>query len=136
MSRSEPVIQENDPYVLIACGCLNMSIICARPQCFGISIKNECGCCLHECCYMHSDPMTCFDKDHDHIMRIGCICDSCTIKYPKVICKHRCHTCCSILSCSIPSDMEVPCMGACCFCLCYPTWAHCYRISQVNESIN
>jgi hypothetical protein len=122
----------DEQYICCGLGCFNMTIFTNCQHSRGISISNECCCCLHECCYNERDPMSCFDKKYDHIARIGCCCDACTIKYPNVFCKQTCHTCCLVSVVSIPTYEDSPCLLSCCFCTCYPKWAHCFTIEQLK----
>lgn len=128
------LVKDQDLYVVCGLFCFHVYLTYSDKYCRGISLTNECCCCLHECCYMEREAMTCFDKKPDHIARIGCCCDACTLKYPNVCCQHVSHCLCLICSCALPTTEEVPCIASCCFCTCYPKWAHCHTINQVTNT--
>lgn len=122
-------------YLLCGVGCCNITMFFTSEYCRGLAMHNECSCCLHECCYMEREPMSCFDKEESHIARIGCCCEAITLKYPRVCCQQTCHTCCLVTTCSIPTYPEAPFTFTCCFCICFPIWAHCYTIDQLKNQV-
>lgn len=118
-------------YILCGCCCVNMTVYLTCDHCLGISMSNECCCCLHECCFNDGHPMTCFDKEEGNIARIGCLCDALTFQNPKLCCKQSCHTCCLVTTASLPTSTESPFMLACLFCILYPSFGHCLTIEEV-----
>lgn len=106
------IIDEDQIYICFGFGCMNMGFLMENFH--GFSMKNEFGCCMHECCLLNRAHLTCCDKLEGHHVRIGCLCDAITFKVPEVVCKHQCHFMCLVCACSLPPDEEVPCVIACC----------------------
>lgn len=106
------VIDENKTYICFGFGCLNIGLLVDKLN--GCSMSNECCCCLHECCFLLSrNYLLCCDKaEGDHI-RIGCGCDSCTLKKPVVCFKQQCHCLCLVCGCTLVPDEDVPSIFAC-----------------------
>lgn len=128
-----PPLPLDKQYIVCGCCCMTLTMFCSCEENMGLSMTNECACCMHECCYMERPPMTCFDKESGHIMRFGCCCEAITCKYPQACCRHICHSCCVVCSLSIPTSDDSPCLAACCFCICYPYWVHCYTLQELKE---
>jgi len=110
------VIDEDNIYICCGLGCINIGYL--AEGCHGCSMKNECCCFMHEFCFVQRDWLTCCDKLPGHHIRVGCMCDACTIKVPSVCCKNQCHCMCLICACGFPPDNEVPCIAACCTIVC------------------
>jgi len=130
------VIDEDKIYVCFGFGCMNIGFLMEGYH--GFSMKNECCCCMHECCLLQRDYLTCCDKLEGHHIRIGCLCDAITCKIPSVCCKQQLHFMCGVVSCSIPPDEEVPCVIACCSVVCatmrcQTIFKNCLTFGQLKE---
>lgn len=106
------IIDEDQIYICFGFGCINMGFLMENFH--GFSMKNEFGCCMHECCLLNRAHLTCCDKLEGQHVRVGCLCDAITFKVPEVVCKQQCHFMCLVCACSLPPDQEVPCVIACC----------------------
>lgn len=112
MSFNTDTSDDERMYICFGFGCMNIG--CLVDAIYGCSIKNECCCFKHDCCFLTSNFLTCRDKSEGEYIRIGCLCDAITLQIPRVICKQTCHLMCLVCACSVPPDEEVPCILACC----------------------
>lgn len=107
------VLDKNKTFVCFGFGCLNIGFLTENLN--GCSMSNECCCFLHECCFLLThDYLNCWEKEEGDHIRLGCACDSCTIKKPVICFKQQCHFLCLMCGCSLIPDEDVPCVFACC----------------------
>ena len=127
-------------YVCFGFGCINMGFLIENLD--GCSMKNECCCCQHECCFLLSrNFLNCCDKEEGDHLRVGCGCDSLTLKKPVICFKQQGHCLCLVCACSAIPDEDVPSIFACCSVVCVTMKCNvfcqnCLTFDEIKQSVN
>ena len=127
-------------YVCFGFGCINMGFLIENLD--GCSMKNECCCCQHECCFLLSRSfLNCCDKEEGDHLRVGCGCDSLTLKKPVICFKQQGHCLCLVCACSAIPDEDVPSIFACCSVVCVTMKCNvfcqnCLTFDEIKQSVN
>merc|ERR1712204_40537 len=123
MGAPKDAIDETQVVVSDACCCFYEGFTCEACPIGCACSETLCCCSCEFCC----KPMA---EGEEKPM---CICCGCRPESPSTCIKSEAQLFCCVGGCAFPPDAEVPCMIATCCIVCYPSFACCGKLGDINN---
>merc|ERR1712216_665960 len=135
-SKMTDALNEMDLILCEGCLCFNTGLYVKVPDCIGVSTKEICLCCTHQCCCKGGvDPLLCTAPE-GHFCQLGCGICSYGCHKPETCCMSQAHWCCTVTSGAIPCTDEVPMTFALCGLACYPGFGCCKTLGELSVQVD